>query len=194
MGASLVDKDLGWREILRVAQSLSGGAFVKVGILGDDERGGLHKTDPDTGKASPLTVAEIAVVNEFGTEDGHVPARSFVRSTYDRMREELARDAAKLLVKIVIDRKITVEAALGILGLKLATGIRSTVVDGSGVPPPNAPSTARAKALGTGKARERAIAGARPLVDTKAMINALSWAVVLGTVEKAHKFLTGRKG
>lgn len=192
--SELRDTDKGWREMLRAAQALAGGAYVKVGILGDDERGGLHKTDPTTGKASPLTVAEIAVVNEFGTEDGHVPQRSFVRSTFDRMREELERDAAKLIVQVVLDRKMTVEAALSILGLKLATGIRSTIVDGSGVPPPNAPSTARAKARGTGKAREKAIAGARPLVDTGAMLAAISYGVVLGTVEKAHKFLTGRKG
>lgn len=188
------DTDHGWREMLRVAQALAGGAYVKVGVMGENDRGGLHAVDPATGKASPLTVAEIAVVNEFGTEDGHVPQRSFVRSTFDRMREGLAGDAAKLIVKVVLDRKMTVEAALGILGMKLATGMRSTIVDGSGVPPPNAPSTARAKARGTGKAREKAIAGARPLVNTSATLNAISWAVVLGTVEKAHKFLTGRKG
>lgn len=189
---SVRDTDMGWRKIMSTAQALSGGAFVKVGILGgSDDRGGLHHKDAD-GKSSPLTIAEIALVNEFGTEDGHVPARSFVRSTFDRMREELRSDAVKLLLKVVIDRKMLVEDALNIIGLKLATGIKNYVVDGAGVPPPNAPSTAKAKARGTGKKRQKAIDMARPLVDTGAMINALSWAVVLGTVTRASKFLTRR--
>jgi hypothetical protein len=191
---AVVDKDLGWKEILHRAQALSGGAYVKVGILGgSDDRGGLHHKDAD-GKASPLTIGEIAVVNEFGTEDGHIPARSFVRSTFDRMRAELQADAFKLLLKIVLDRKMTVEDALNILGLKLATGIKKTITEGAGVAPPNAPSTAKAKvpASSKGAKRQKAIDGARPLVDTGAMLAALSWAVVLGTVTKASKFLTRR--
>lgn len=187
----VIDRDRGWAAQMKAAREAASGAFCKVGILGDNERGGLHKTNPNTGKAEPLTVAEIAVVNEFGDEAGHIPSRSFVRSTFDRMREELADDAAKLLIQIS-DGKMTVEQALNILGLKLATAIRHTIVDGAGVPPPNAPSTARQKARGTGAALDRAVAGARPLVDTGAMLSAIAWAVVIDGAKRAHKFLTGK--
>lgn len=191
----VVDKDHGWKATLKMASELAQGAYVKVGILGDDERGGLHRTDPDTGLASPLTIAEIAVVNEYGTEDGHIPARPAHRSTFDRMRAELQSDAAKLLAKVVIDRSLTVEAALNILGMKLATGIKNTITQGGGVPPPNAPSTVLAKVppSSTGAKRQKAIDGARPLVDTGATVNSIAWAVFLGTVQKTHRFLSGRK-
>ncbi len=194
-GSRVVDKDLGWASTMAAVRQLAQGAYSKVGILSDDERGGLHKVDPETGKASPLTIAEIAAVLEFGTEDKHIPARSFVRATFDRMRGELEQDAAKLIAKIVIDRTMTVDRALNILGLKLATGIWDFISQGEQVPPPNAPSTIRAKvpASLTGKKRQRAIEGNRTLVDSGTMRSAISWANVLGTVEQAHKFLTGRK-
>lgn len=193
-GARLVDKDMGWQAILTKAAQLSMGAYVKVGILSDDERGGLHKTDPLTGQAQDLTVAEIAVVNEYGTEDGTIPARPAHRMTFDQQRDTIARTAAKLLGRVVFDRTITVEDALNILGLQHATAIKNFITTQSGELQANAPSTARAKvpASSTGAKRQKAIDGARPLIDTGATLAAISWGVVLGTVEKAHKFLTRR--
>lgn len=193
-GPSVVDKDLGWKEILKAAAQLSVGAYVKVGILSDDERGGLHKTDPVTGQAQDLTVAEIAVVNEFGTEDGLVPARPAHRMTFDQQRETIVRTAAKLLGRVVFDRTLSVDDALNILGLQHATAIKNFITTQSGELLANAPSTARAKvpASLTGEKRQKAIDGARPLVDTGATLAAISWGVVIGTVEKAHKFLTRR--
>ena len=193
-GPSVVDKDLGWKEILKAAAQLSVGAYVKVGILSDDERGGLHKTDPVTGQAQDLTVAEIAVVNEFGTEDGLVPARPAHRMTFDQQRETIVRTAAKLLGRVVFDRTLSVDDALNILGLQHATAIKNFITTQSGELKANAPSTARAKvpASSTGAKRQKAIDGARPLIDTGATLAAISWGVVLGTVEKAHKFLTRR--
>lgn len=190
----VIDRDHGWKQMMASVGELARGAYVRVGILGDDERGGLHQTDPVTGKSSDLTIAEIAVVNEYGTEDGHVPARPAHRMTFDAMRDELAALGGKLLGKIVFDRSMTVEQALNIMGLKLAAGIKNTITTGSGVPPPNAPSTARAKvpASSTGAKRQKAIDGARPLVDTGATLNAIAWAVFLGTVEQTHRYLTGR--
>ena len=192
----VTDTDHGWRDILKTAVELGEGSFTKVGILGGSEdRGGLHQTDPTTGKSAPLTIAEIALVNEYGTEDGHIPARPAHRMTFDTMRAELAEDSRKLLIKVVLDRTMTVEQALNILGLKLATGIKRAITSGAGVPPPNAPSTARAKvpASSTGAKRQKAIDGARPLVDTGATLNAISWATFLGTVRASTRYLTGKK-
>ncbi len=197
MKARVIEKDHGLRGMFEAVAAMHGKAFCKVGILGDSTRGGLHQP------GAALTIAEIAVVNEFGTADGHIPARPFVRPTYDRMRPELESDLGKLLVQILFDGgKMTVERALNIVGLKLATGIRKYVTEGEGVPPPNAgapgnprpwPSTYQAKlAAGHWNRKGKAAAlGPRPLVDTGAMINALSWAVVMGGSEKEPKYLTG---
>lgn len=179
----VIDRDLGWQDLLARARALAGGAYSKVGILADSSRGGLHQVGPD-GKAAPLTVAEIAVVQEFGTEDGRTPSRSFVRSTFDEQRGALAADARKLLVAVVLDGKMSVDRALNILGLKLASMIREKIITGAGVPPPNAPSTLRRKlAKGAwnrkGKAPQRG-QGPRPLVDFARMLGAIAWAVVIG--------------
>lgn len=174
MGANLVVRDRGLTRILETARAQAGTSYVMVGILGGDDRGGLHVPGAD------LTVAEIAVVNEFGTQDGRIPARSFVRITYDRMRPELEAIAFKLVWQIT-DGKMSVEQALNILGAKLASAIHHTVTDGSGVPPPNAPSTLRRKeAAGEWNERGEAQAagwGVRPLVDTGRMLNSIGWGV-----------------
>lgn len=192
MTAKVIDRDLGAEAFFRSMRELKG-AYAKVGILSDDARGGLHQRKPD-GTAEDLTIAEIAVVNEFGTEDGHIPARSFVRSTYDKMRERLTADAAKLAGSIV-DGKMDLTRALNILGAELATGIRAAVTQGAGIPPPNAPSTlARKEAKGAWNSRGAAQAqglGPRPLVDTGAMVNAVTWAVVIDEHEGPHNYVAG---
>lgn len=194
MGKSaVVDRDMGWKEILARVVDISKGSFVRVGILGDDERGGLHKTDPETGKAAALTIAEIAVVQEFGTEDHSIPARPAHRMTFDAREQEIQAQAAKLLSKVVIDRTMKIEDALNIMGLSHATVIKLFITSQVGQLKANAPSTARMKARGTGIKRQKAIDGQRPLVDTGATLAALSWCVVLGSVAKEHKFLTARK-
>ncbi len=197
MKSRTVVKDKGWKDILAAAQKTARGARVKVGILGDNARGGLHAVDPATGKAADLTIAEVAVVNEFGTEDGSVPARAAHRLTFDRRREEIEREAADALVAVTIDRKITAEQALNAMGMRHAAAIRSTITDGAGAPPPNAPSTAaRKEAAGEwnkGGLAQAAGQGARPLVDTGVTINAISWAVEVEKKQQPPQYLGGAK-
>lgn len=170
MPAKVTDKDTGWIALVsRVAKMK--GAFAKVGILaegkGDEEEEG-----------SDLTVAQIAGILEFGTEDGHIPERSFVRSTFDEKREEMMAMSAKLVVGIVAGT-MDVDRALNILGAFLAAAIKNKVtVDG--VPPPNAPSTIAAKGSD------------RPLVDTSRMINAISWVLITEVGEKFSEALKAR--
>ena len=179
----VVDRDRGFRSLIARARILAGGAYAKVGVLADSSRGGLHVVGPD-GKAAPLTVAEIAAVQEFGTVDGRIPSRSFVRSTFDEQRAALEASSRRLIVAVVLDGTMGVEQALGILGLQLASKIREKITDGAGVPPPNAPSTLRRKlAKGAwnrnGQAQQNG-QGPRPLVDTARMLGAIAWAVVIG--------------
>ena len=176
----VVDRDHGWAAMqrrLREARS----AYAKVGVLGDQEEG-----------ESGLSVGEIAAVQEFGTEDGSIPARPFVRPTFDRQREHLASLAAKLLGE-VLDGHLTVDGALGVLGADLAASIRATIT--AGVPPPNAPSTALAKAkkgrtsrlfrspartVGHALAQVGALSSVKTLIDTGRMLGSVTWEVVTG--------------
>jgi hypothetical protein len=189
MKSSVKDIDRGWKGILQAARELGADSSVRVGILGDNERGGLHVP------GAKLTVAEIALVNEYGTADGRIPSRPAHRMAFDSAQDKIQKLAFQSLVRIVLDRKMTVEQGLGLLGLTLATEIKKTIVDGSGVPPPNAPSVQAAKeGKGAWNKKGKAQAagmGVRTLVDTGRTINAISWAVTLKNAQKAAQFLSG---
>jgi hypothetical protein len=187
----IVDRDRGWAEMMKAVQAARGDRYAKVGVLADTAKGGMHEEGAD------LTVAEIAAVLEFGTEDGHIPERSFVRATFDEQREKLAEKARQFLVAVLFG-KMTVDQALNAMGASLVDAIRKRVTDGDGVPPPNAPSTAlakagtgqtakhfagaggRARSLGEAFAQVGALAAVRTLVDTGRMLSALTWQIVSG--------------
>lgn len=186
MAGKVFDNDKGWKRIVAAANAAAGRRYVKVGVLGT-------KADEKEGdEGGPLTVAEIAAVHEFGTEDGRIPERSFLRSTFDEHKDELERMAVDLLPQVVLFG-LHPDKALGILGLKLSSEVKKKITSGAGIPPPNAPATLMAKA-GTGKtgrffkgqatslgqafAQVGALAAVRTLVDTGRMLGAITWAIV----------------
>ena len=71
----VIDKDLGFAEIISSMKSLSGKA-IKVGIQGDE------KAEYENG----VSVIDVAVWNEFGTE--HIPSRPFIRQCFALHSEE----------------------------------------------------------------------------------------------------------
>lgn len=156
----IVKKDTGWIELFERAYEIAKGGKVKVGFL--DEGPGA-----ETHPGSKLTVAQIASILEFGTEDGHIPARSVVRSTFDAKHEMLTELSGKLIGQI-LDGRMNVDRALGILGLTLATEMKKTVTVGPHVQPENAPSTIAQKGSD------------RPWVDTGRTIGAATWALDKG--------------
>lgn len=187
MGSSyLTDKDFGWKRMMDSVKAFSKDAYVKVGILGDSSRGGLHVTGPD-GKASELTVAEIALVNEYGSKDGRIPSRPAFRSTFDRMKKTLEDDASKLLMRVVLDGMPLIKA-LDILGNKLAVEIKKTITAGPEVPPENADSTRRIKEAKKGARRW----GIRTLVDKGREVGAIASAVVIDDKQEDPKYITKR--
>ncbi len=173
--SELVDKDNGWRDFFLRVRELGGDAYVKVGVLGNSSRGSVRP------KGSSLTVAEYAMVNEFGSGDGRIPPRPAFRMTYDRMQEELAADARVLIMRVLFG-VMEIDDALGVLGAKLGAEIRKTITAGDQVPPPNADSTKRRK-----QAKGNSRWGVRTLVDVGREVAAISWAIVRRNQEgKAH--------
>jgi hypothetical protein len=156
--SSVIDKDRGWLALIRRVKEIES-SFVKVGVLADDAKGGMHVPGGD------LTVAEIAVVNEYGTDK--IPSRPFARSTFDEKREEMVGLGKRLMAGIV-DGKIKLKPALDVMGSTLATAMKRKITDGAGVPPPNAPSTVAAKG------------SSRPLVDTGRLLGSITWATIVG--------------
>lgn len=179
----LVVRDHGWGEMFRRVQEIKH-SRVRVGVLSEGR--GAQKHPPgklQRGKKledvlervrqrrrnakqaeSGLTLAELATILHFGTENGHIPARPFLTLAFDKHRDELVEMGGKLIGGI-LDGKMTVEKALNILGASLANFAKREITDGSGVPPPNAPSTVRRKGSD------------RPLVDTGRLLGAINWSV-----------------
>jgi hypothetical protein len=162
------ESDLGWAKLWRLLDVLRRtGAHVKVGVLEG------HGTGSEL-REGGLTNAQLAAVHEFGSADGKIPERSFIRSTFDANRETYRENLKELLVKVV-DGKLTVEKAFSVLGLKIATDIKKRITTGAGIPPPNAPSTV-ARKIKKGAWNKGGGGAPRPLVDTGRLLGAITWA------------------
>lgn len=107
-------------------------------------------------------VAMIAAVHEFGVPKKNIPERSFLRSSiHEHMPNYLRLNRANLLR--VIRSKITIEAALGLLGQMAAGDAKRMIRNGNFVP--LAPSTIRAKG------------SSKPLIDSGTMLQTLTYEV-----------------
>lgn len=126
------EKDLGLRQLMDLAKQLKeGGAYVKVGVLDDGKGGDDH---------GGLTTAQLAAIHEFGSADGHIPERSFMRSTFNANKKTYVQNLGKLLVAVVRGQ-ISVDKMFNIMGAIISTDIKKRVTVGEQIPPPNAPST-----------------------------------------------------
>lgn len=155
MTVRVTDVDHGYDALVRDMRKLRS-SRVLVGILQD--KGG--EMDDEGG----ITLVGYASVNEFGSEDGRVPERSFLRSTVDRNKNEYA-DEIKVVLGSSVDRVIKgsqggmlkeIERGLGRLGLRAVRDVKDTIRDLRD--PPNAPSTL-----------ERKYPGENPLIETGRM-------------------------
>lgn len=148
----VIDQDLGWNKLRGELRRSREHRVVSVGIQGE-EAGEDHEG---------LTNVELAAIHEWGTRDGHVPERSFIRSTIDENSAKY-HDLAKRLLSMVIDGKKTTFEALSLLGLRVVADIRRTIQ--RGIPPPNAESTIRQKH------------SSKPLIDKGQLINSITYKV-----------------
>ena len=145
-----ITKDHGYKKFMDNMNIIQGRPHAKVGILTKE----LHPGDGDEKK--PLTVLEIAAVNEFGSQDGRIPERSFIRSTADDFAKESINFKKKLLIDIALG-SLTVKEALRIIGLKVKQLTQNRIKNYyklgglGGKVVKNAPSTVKAKQRKTGK-------------------------------------------
>lgn len=154
---TITDRDVGWGALKRELASAAGGVYGKAGVIGE-------KAAAQHEGAEGLSNADLALIHEFGLG---VPERSFIRAAFDANREKYL-GIMQRLVRGVYEGKMTIERALGLLAMQAASDIRKLIVEGEGVPPPNAPATIARKG------------SSRPLVDTAQMKNAITGAAVRG--------------
>lgn len=155
-----------WDQILRYAKAQSKQAqesHVKVGILGADAK----KPSAD----GTLSMVELGLVHEYGTRDGRIPERSFIRRTFNQNRDELERACAEAARRFIGGEDM--EKVLGKLGAWGAAKVKATITEGEGVPPPLKAATIARKG------------SSRPLVDTGQLKNSITWAVWMGRARNA---------
>lgn len=150
MANKVTDIDRGYGQFLSAMSRLTTRRYVVVGVRkGSKGRGGVD-------------LATIAAVHEFGSTDGRIPERSFIRSTYDRKIAGYTAKVAVGLGKAVLGLT-SADEVLDDLGRTMAADVVATI--DAGIAPPNAPSTLRRKN------------GTKPLVDTGALRAAISHEV-----------------
>ncbi len=170
--ATLRDTDKGFKAFIKSMRDLTEAPHVKVGLLGDSSNA------RDDGQ---LTNVEIGGVHEFGTEDGKIPERSFMRSTLDAQKNKIENTIKRLVQQMLIDPKaMPAERILGLVGAKLAADIKNHVTQGDPIPPPNTPEVFMRKLLKGAKGFNKTGVAPRTLVDTGQMIGAITWAVSKG--------------
>lgn len=108
MGKSrVVDIDKGWN---RIVQQLE--------VLNDlDVFIGIHSDAPSTDETGKLTAAAIGAIHEFGSKDGRIPQRQWLRAGIDHFSREIGEKYAELFKDITAGRGFDAKRALNRLGL-----------------------------------------------------------------------------
>lgn len=157
-------KDKGWAALQKRVTAGPAATFCRVGFFGPEAEA-MHG---DSG----LTVNEIGIINEFGSDDGHTPARSFLRRTFNwkrGSRAEVLHQLAKVSRMVMFQgyTRISAMKASGI-GPWAVAKVQATI--NSGVGPANRPETVREKGHDL------------TLRDTLAMAMAISYEIIAGGI------------
>lgn len=134
----VTDTDKGYREFVAAFRELAEGAHVVVGIRGAKGAEVYPAAEGEEAPKRPLTIVEVGAVNEFGTEDGHIPARSFLRATFDAHRARYTTQFVSGL-RAILAGKADLDKTLGLLGLRVQADIQTRIAQG--IEPANAPAT-----------------------------------------------------
>ncbi len=105
----------------------------------------------------------VAATNEFGSADGRVPERSFLRAGLNEKKAELRKVWKQRLAKQILEGKITPEKALRKIGLWAQTVVQNKIRSLK-TPPNNDRTIARKKS-------------SNPLIDTGHMIQSVRFEV-----------------
>lgn len=157
IGGHVEVQDGVWKKLYSMVKDLDK-KYVKVGILSD-------KGGQEVEEGSDLTMLDLGVIHQFGTEDGRVPARYWLTTYFESKPDEVSAKVSEL-AKAVVMNKVDVRRGLELLGLWATAQVKKTITAGEPLPPPNAPITIARKGSD------------RPLVDTGRFVNSIAHEVV----------------
>lgn len=145
-------------EAIRARVAELGRATVRAGVIGANAEH-LHP-------GATLTNGELALLHELGNPSTGLPARSFVRRTFeDPAFRATVGTLQRRLAKAVIEGKMSRDRALSLLGALASSGIQSTITEHK-VEPELAKATIEAKGSDV------------PLVDTGQLAGSVTWELV----------------
>lgn len=151
--SKVIWKDTGWSSVVQTVSRL-GSVHVRAGVVGE-------KAEAPNG-GGRITNGEAAIFNEFGTGDGHIPARAPVQRTFKREGGRVQAFLAEAARKAVLGAA-SPELALRDVGAWAESEIRRTIAEG--VPPPNAPTTIALKGSD------------HPLIDNGDLLDAVGYQI-----------------
>lgn len=152
--------------------------YVKIGIMEDKTTRSANQPGADS------TNAAIARVQEYGYPAKRIPARPFLRPTFQKNRDSYIALFARVL-KAARAKPALIGNAMDIIGLKAQADVRKYITAGPQIPPPNAP---RYLAYKKSLARKgKSSASPRTLVLSVQMVKAISYAVVKGRSSPSGK-------
>lgn len=144
------DVDKGYAALVKRVYGM-GAPKVDVGIFDSGA------TEPDG-----MTVLEVAIVHEFGSDARGIPERSFLRAWFDENSDN-CRAAMAAMMQAVLEGKYAKDQAIELLAQRFVAEIQKRIAQG--IPPPNAPATIAAKGSAT------------PLIDTGQLRSSISYKV-----------------
>jgi hypothetical protein len=134
MAVKINDNRKEWDKFKKKMSQLKNRPHVAVGVLGKE---GAEIYEDDT-----ATTVDVATFNEFGTDT--IPARSFIRATYERDQARFLAILRRYKLQLVRD-KITTNSVLTMVGQFAQKQIQATITAG-GIPfKPNSPVTVERK-------------------------------------------------
>lgn len=135
MNAKIRDTDKGLKALMK--RLGAGGAAVTVGV--HEAEGSAPEGDDGQ------TVLDVALFNEFGTED--IPARSFIGAWSDEREGENRENLEKIGEAVLKGKLPSIRQGLERFGLVCVASIQERIV--AGIEPENAPSTVARKGSST---------------------------------------------
>ena len=126
--AEVIDKDLGWKNIVNKFGQING-KEIKAGVL---ESAGNYKNG--------ISIADVATYNHFGTQ--HIPARPFIAIATDTQNgwKSWVQDGVG---KMIDSPANSVDSTLNEVGTIMKNDIKKVI--GSNQLAPNKPSTVKIK-------------------------------------------------
>lgn len=126
MSKSEIVKNFDFSKFRELRSRLEGMADKEVVV-------GVTRATAGRDETGEINNAELAAVHEFGTKDGRIPERSFIRSSMTENKEKYVGTHAENLRKVVRG-EMPFDKSLDLLGVRAAADVQQNIRDGDFVP------------------------------------------------------------